>query len=165
VTTTPDQISLRPVTPADADFLYQVYAATRAAEITAWGWDPNQAEAFLRMQFHAQQSGYELSYPGSNSDLILLNGVPVGRIIVLRSPSEILGVDIALLPEYRGAGFGSKLIRALQDEAAAACKRFVFSVARSNPAADRLYRRLGFVEVDADELNIKMEWRAEKAAG
>lgn len=159
MTIAPENIELRPVEPADEEFLFQVYCATRQPEIDAWGWDTDQANLFLRMQFRAQQQGYEISYPGADSDLILLNGVPVGRIIVLRSAEDILGVDIALMPEYRGAGIGSNLIGALQAEAASTGKRFVFQVARTNPAAYRLYRRLGFIEVGGTELNITMEWR------
>ncbi|MEO6391214.1 MAG: GNAT family N-acetyltransferase [Pyrinomonadaceae bacterium] len=159
MTITPDNLVLRPVAPDDEEFLYLVYCATRQQEIATWGWDQNQVEMFLRMQFRAQQQGYEISYSGADSDLILLNDVPVGRIIVLRTAGEILGVDIALLPEHRGSGIGSHLIGALQAEAAATDKRFVFQVARTNPEAYRLYRRLGFTEVDSTELNITMEWR------
>lgn len=151
-------VALRPAGPEDADFLFKVYAGTREHEIAAWGWAPEQAEPFLRMQFNAQQQAYEMSYEGATSDVILLDGEPAGRIIVRRSPNELLGVDIALLPEFRNAGIGSHLIGQLQQEAERAAIPFVFQVSRTNPGAIRLYEKLGFVSVGENELTLTMEW-------
>ena len=110
------------------------------------------------MQFRAQQQAYEMSYEGATSEVILLDGNPAGRIIVRRSPQELLGVDIALLPEFRNAGIGSHLIQQLQLDAEQAGVPFVFQVSRTNPSAMRLYERLGFVVVGVNELTLTMEW-------
>lgn len=152
------KLELRPVEAADEEFVYQVYAATRLHEVAAWGWAPDQAEPFLRLQFRAQQQAYEMSYDGATSEVILLEGKPAGRIIVRRSPQELLGVDIALLPEFRSAGIGSHLIKQLQQDAERAGVPFVFQVSRTNPAAIRLYERLGFAVVGVSELTLTMEW-------
>lgn len=158
-------IKLRPTEPADEEFLFRVYAATRSHEVAAWGWAPEQSEPFLRMQFRAQQQAYDMSYEGATGEVILLDGVPAGRIIVRRSAHELLGVDIALLPEFRSAGIGSHLIQQLQREAEQASVPFVFQVSRTNPSAIRLYERLGFVVVGVNELTLTMEWKAVTAAG
>ncbi len=44
-------ISLRPITAEDVDFLYRVYASTRADEMKLVDWDDAQKRAFLEMQF------------------------------------------------------------------------------------------------------------------
>ena len=60
-----------------------------------------------------------------------------------RGEAEIRIVDIALLPEHRGGGVGTALLRDLLAEADAAGKRVTIHVERFNPAL-RLYERLGF---------------------
>jgi ribosomal protein S18 acetylase RimI-like enzyme len=62
---------------------------------------------------------------------------------VHRGESEIRIVDIALLPDYRGNGIGTALLRDLFSEADAAGKTVTIHVERFNPAL-RLYERLGF---------------------
>jgi ribosomal protein S18 acetylase RimI-like enzyme len=52
-------------------------------------------------------------------------------------------IDIALLPAWRGRGIGGRLLRGLQEEAAAGSKPLTIHVERMNPAL-RLYERLGF---------------------
>jgi ribosomal protein S18 acetylase RimI-like enzyme len=159
-----EELSLRPAAAEDEPFLFEVYASTRRAEVADWGWDDAQRDAFLQSQFRAQQQSYEMHYEGAESQLILLEGKLAGRILVLRSELEILGVDIALLPEYRGAGIGSRLIGQLQAEAAATGKRFVFQVQRTNQAAIRLYQRLGFIVVGGNDFTHSMEWRRSSEA-
>ena len=56
-------------------------------------------------------------------------------------------MDIALLPEHRGAGIGAQLLRELQEEARSAGKSLTIHVERFNPAL-RLYERLGFRQVE-----------------
>ena len=100
------KITLRPIEPDDAAFLYRVYASTREAELALVDWDAAQKDAFLRMQFLAQAQHYQANYTDTTYQIILLDGQPVGRLYVARWPGEIRIVDIALLPEYRNMGIG-----------------------------------------------------------
>jgi ribosomal protein S18 acetylase RimI-like enzyme len=106
-------------------------------------WDDAQKQAFLRSQFNAQDAWWRENYAEASFHLILVDGEPAGRLYVHRGPSEIRIVDIALLPEYRGDGIGTRLLRELLDEADAAGKSVTIHVERLNPAL-RLYERLGF---------------------
>ena len=58
-------IALRPIGPDDLEFLFRVYASTRAAEMAVVPWDEAQKEAFLRMQFAAQDSYYHANFPSA----------------------------------------------------------------------------------------------------
>lgn len=149
----------RPATPEDQAFLFELYCSTRQEEMAAWGWSAAQQEPFLRMQFTAQQRSYELSYPEADHRIILLDNVRIGRILVARNGEEILLVDIALLPDYRGSGIGTALIRELLDEAAETSRPVRLQVYRNNPA-QRLYQRLGFYKIGENEIYYDMEWRA-----
>ena len=106
-------------------------------------WDDAQKDAFLRMQFDAQDAWWRENYADASFDVVLVGGEPAGRLYVHRGPSEIRIVDIALLPEHRGSGIGSSLLRDLLAEADESGKSVTIHVERMNPAL-RLYERLGF---------------------
>ena len=150
---------LRPAHAGDEDFLRRVYASTRAAEIGLTGWDAASAEAFLRMQFDAQDRHYRQHYPQARYDIVEQGGVPVGRLYVARGIEEMRVVDIALLDAWRNQGIGSTLLGALLAEAAAAGQRVTIHVEEGNPAHS-LYRRLGFLQIATHGLYRLMEWRA-----
>jgi ribosomal protein S18 acetylase RimI-like enzyme len=151
-------VELRPAQPEDEPFLFRVYASTRADEMAAWGWNAAQQEAFLRMQFNAQRLTYRAQFPEADHRIILAGGQPVGRILVERTGQRILLVDIALLADYRHAGIGTALIRDLQAEAAQADLPVDLYVLKTNPAAARLYERLGFSATDDDGIYLQMKW-------
>jgi ribosomal protein S18 acetylase RimI-like enzyme len=154
-----ESITLRPAVPEDNAFLFRVYASTRADEMAATGWLEIEQRTFLRMQFKLQQAGYEAQFPQAEHNIILRDGEAIGRIIVDRTlPDEIIGVDVALLPDFRSAGVGTYLIQNLLDEARAAEKPFRIQVERHNLAAFRLYERLGFARLGEGATHISMEW-------
>jgi ribosomal protein S18 acetylase RimI-like enzyme len=158
---TPDEampVNLRPAQPEDEPFLFRVYAGTRADEMAAWGWDAAQQEAFLRMQFNAQSMAYRAQYPDADHRIIIYGNQPVGRILIDRSGQGILLIDIALLAECRNTGIGSALIRDLQREATQAGAPVRLHVLKTNPAAVRLYERLGFSITDDDGIYLEMKW-------
>jgi ribosomal protein S18 acetylase RimI-like enzyme len=120
-----------------------VYASTREEELAVVPWDDAQKETFLRQQFDAQDAWWRENYAEATFDVILVDGEPAGRLYVHRGPSEIRIVDIALLPEHRGNGVGTRLLDDLLAEGDAGAKSVTIHVERMNPAL-RLYERLGF---------------------
>jgi ribosomal protein S18 acetylase RimI-like enzyme len=106
-------------------------------------WDDAQKDAFLRMQFEAQDAWWREHYEGATFGVIVVDGEPAGRLYLHRGRSEIRIVDIALLPEHRGSGIGTSLLHDLLAEADASGKSVTIHVERLNPAL-RLYERLGF---------------------
>jgi GNAT superfamily N-acetyltransferase len=150
-------ISLRPITPEDELFLAALYASTREQELAQTNWSEEQKAMFCRMQFNAQTTDYKRNYPDASFDVIERDGVAAGRLLVLREDEKIHVIDIALLPEHRGAGIGTKFLRELQDEAKAAGKPLSIHVERFNPAR-RLYDRLGFQQVEEKGVYLLLEW-------
>jgi ribosomal protein S18 acetylase RimI-like enzyme len=159
VKTTLGALTLRPATQEDRQFLVEVYAASREEELSQVAWPEGQREAFIRMQFHAQDTSYRAQSPDGSFDVIEVDGRPAGRLYVDRRPEEIRIVDIALLPEFRGAGIGARLLGDLTREAAASGRVASLHVELHNRAA-ALYARLGFVAVAEAGLHRRMEWRA-----
>ena len=136
-------VELRPVGPGDEELLRRVYASTREQELAVVPWDDPTKDAFLRAQFDAQDRWYREHYAGASYGVVLIDGEPGGRLYVHRGEHEIRIVDIALLPEHRGNGVGTSLLRDVLAEADAAGKRVTIHVERLNPAL-RVYERLGF---------------------
>ncbi|HTY16259.1 MAG TPA: GNAT family N-acetyltransferase [Myxococcota bacterium] len=156
-------VTLRAARADDADFLYCLYASTRADELAGLGWTDAEREAFLRMQFEAQQRHYRAHFPAARFDVIELAGTPIGRLTVERSADAIHVIDIALLPESRGQQIGGGLLREIQDEAAASGQTVRIRVERRNPAS-RLYQRLGFTPVRDEGIHLLLEWAQAKTA-
>ncbi len=151
---------LRPAVADDREFLFRLYASTRVDEIAPFGWPAAQQEAFLRMQFNAQQRWYESAYPGAEHQIIHIDRQPVGRMVVLREQGSWQLIDISLLPEFRAHGTGGELIRTLIRECSQAGAVLRLQVLNTNPAR-RLYQRLGFISTGQDQLYTQMELNPE----
>jgi ribosomal protein S18 acetylase RimI-like enzyme len=149
---------LRPSLADDGEFLFRLYASTRADEVAAFGWPAAQEDAFLRMQFNMQRRWYETVYSQAEHAIIELQRQPIGRMIVLRGQNSWQLIDISLLPEFRGQGIGGELIRALIQECAQYGAALQLQVLRNNPAI-RLYSRLGFTTTAEDKIYLQMELR------
>lgn len=153
----------RSETDADTPFLMRLYGSTREAELALAPWSPEQKAAFVTQQFLAQRRHYR-GYGASCAFLVIeKDGAPIGRLYLDADAERIHLVDISLTPDARGAGLGARLLRRLQDLAAAEGKRIDAFVEQSNRAR-RLYRRLGFVEGEQQGFYIPISWAASKAS-
>jgi ribosomal protein S18 acetylase RimI-like enzyme len=148
-------VALRPARPEDDDFLLRVYGSTRAEELAPLGWSEAQLAAFLHMQHTMQRRSWEQQHPRAERAVVLVDGAPAGRLYVDRSGDSIVLVDIALLPEHRGAGVGERLLRDLLAESDASKRPIVLHVARES-RAKKLYERLGFTPTGEDAYRCRM---------
>lgn len=149
-------VSLRPAAPADEPFLFTVYASTRRDELAGVDWTPAQTQAFLRMQHDAQLAAYRARHPRGAFLVVQLDGQPVGRLFFALLDGHLRIIDLALLPEVRGAGIGTSLLEAILAGANAAGMPVSLHVERGNGAL-RLYERLGFVHAGGDDVYLLLE--------
>lgn len=154
MTSTPaaPSVALRPATPADEPLLAAVYASTREAELAQMPFTAEQKTSFLAQQFAAQSHHYA-QYTDTTFDVVLVDGVPSGRLIVGRWADQLRIVDIALLAPVRGRGIGHGLVSGVIDEAEQRGVPTTIYVERFNPA-QRLYARLGFELAQEDDGGI-----------
>jgi ribosomal protein S18 acetylase RimI-like enzyme len=157
-------VTLRHATGADDELMLRVYGSTRAEEMAIVPWTEVEKAAFLRMQSDAQRAHYTQVYPDADWLVIEEDGAAIGRLIVDRTRGEIRLMDIALLPESRGRGIGTSLVRGLMAEAERSAMPLRLHVETFNPARD-LYRRLGFTEVLERGILVQMVWPAEAKSG
>jgi GNAT superfamily N-acetyltransferase len=151
-------VALRDVTAADTEFLVAVYASTRAQELAAVPWDDAAKDAFIRMQFAAQDSYWRAQKPGARFAVVMVEGEPAGRLYVDRLPAEIRIVDIALLPVYRGRGIGTSLLCDVIAEGRRVQLPVTIHVERFN-SARALYDRHGFTQISTTGVYDLLELR------
>jgi ribosomal protein S18 acetylase RimI-like enzyme len=151
--------TLRPVQEADEALLLEIFASTRADEMALLPWDAVQKQAFLQMQFSAQQKHYQAYFPQATHEMILAEGQPIGRLYVDRRETEIRILDITLLPEIRGKGIGTLVIQELMKEAEDGNKFISIYVESFNRSLE-LFHRLGFMKTEESSASWLMEWHA-----
>lgn len=150
-------ITLRDAVADDEAFLREVYAGTRAQELSLVPWNDEQRNAFLRMQFDAQHTHYHSQFPAADYQIILFEGQPIGRVYVHRSGEGIRILDITILPDYRNKGFGSSIIREFLAQGSQEGKSVSIWVEHYNPSR-ALFDRLGFIQIQEDGYNLLLEW-------
>ena len=85
-------IGLRPVTPADSEFCFQLHKAAMGDYITAiWGWDEQ-----VQRDFHTR------AFDPGHWQIITADGADIGMLDVEYRPSEIYLARIEIHPEHQG---------------------------------------------------------------
>jgi ribosomal protein S18 acetylase RimI-like enzyme len=97
--------------------------------------------------------------PRSEFNIIEGDHVPVGRLYVGDWGEDVRLIDIALLPEHRNQGIGTRLICDVVMDRATRIDKPVRLHVEQNNSARRLYTRLGFIELEDRGMSVFMEWQ------
>jgi ribosomal protein S18 acetylase RimI-like enzyme len=145
------RVALRPATPADSEFCFQLHKAAMGDYVTAiWGWDDQ-----VQRDFHAR------AFNPGRWQIITAGGADIGMLDVEYRPAEIYLARIEIHPDHQGGGIGTRLISALIDEARQKDQDLVLDVLTVNYRAQALYQRLGMTEVARHgDNNIKITMRS-----
>lgn len=153
----PPQLKLIPFSESDIPFLKKVYASTRDWEMALTDWPEEQIANFLNMQFELQHTHYQKYYPNAEFSIIHINDTPVGRLYLERTDEDILIIDIALLTEFRGKGYGYRLMKDIMAEGQQKNLPVRLHVEKLNPAMT-FYNKLGFKNIKERDIYYLMEW-------
>ncbi len=156
--------TLRDENCQDELFLLDLYATSRAQEMAAVPWSSEQKEAFLKMQFQAQHDYYKEKYSSASFQIVVEEGVAIGRLYVLREPEVIRILDITIIEAKRGKGVGTQLLQRVLDEATQSQRPVEIYVETVNPSL-RLFERLGFSQRAEEGFNFLLEWRPAGSPG
>lgn len=149
---------LRLATEADTQFLISLYRTTREAELDFAGFPQELRQAFVEQQFGAQSHHYQTFYPGSVQHVIEVAGERAGRLYIFRSEKWIHVLDVLMTPEFRGRGIGTTILESLIDESRRTGIPVLLAVEKYNHGAERLYRKLGFTDLQDDDVYRHMIW-------
>ena len=122
-------------------------------------WSQEQKDEFLEMQFNAQHQYYQDEFQQASFELILLNANPIGRLYLDKRQDEYRIVDIALIPEMRNKGLGTRILNQIIREAHSMKLPVKIHVEYNNPAL-KLYKKLGFEKLEETGVYYLMECKA-----
>jgi len=143
-------LALRAAEVADAAFLTDVVIeTTRDQGRLARDFDE---DAFRRL--YEQWSATQVD----TTSVIEVDGVPAGRLRVVRTPEAIELSGLQLLPAYQGIGIGRLLLEGLKHEARERRTPIELSVETDNPRAQAFYEREGFTFVSATDDERVYRW-------
>jgi len=140
-----DQLSFRAATETDISFLLELRRRTMSAHQLASGLEPSESERSERVL-----ARFECAR------IILLANEPIGLVKVARDGRQWRLIQIQIVPEKQGLGFGGWIIQNLIAEAMEAGASLKLSVLKANPAR-HLYERLGFCVVNTGHYVYEMQ--------
>ncbi|KMW57530.1 Acetyltransferase, GNAT family [Candidatus Rhodobacter oscarellae] len=153
-----ETVSFRVIHNKDQEFLFQLYASTRAQEMAQVPWDNQAKDEFLRSQFKAQTEGYSATYLRAVHRIIQVGESDIGRMIVDRQDECLRLIDLSIAPFWRRRGIGTGIVQSLMQEADGGKVPMRLAVFTFSPAL-ALYTRLGFRKIGEMPHRSEMEWR------
>jgi ribosomal protein S18 acetylase RimI-like enzyme len=141
-------LTFRPATETDIPFLLELRRQTMSEHLRASGIEPSESERRARVL-----ASFDCA------EIILLAGTPVGLLKVVRGPDNWDLVQIQIVPEQQGRGFGTTILKKLLADAVQAQATVSLSVLNTNPAR-QLYERLGFRIVAQNNHAYDMKFEA-----
>ena len=136
------EVAVRPATLDDVDFLAEVMFESEFGGTPDL---PSDADDSWLGGARAATREQVLGKVENSSTYVTVDGEErVGRLRLVRTPGRIELAGIQVVPRHRNAGIGTAVISAVLAEAAATGAVIELQVSKNNPAAERLYTRLGF---------------------
>lgn len=137
----------------DEEWLFQLFRKTMQPYIAAaWGW-----EELL------QREGFVTSLPARGFQVLEYSGARIGSYHVSRQPGHLLLDMILVEPDCQRQGFGSLMMRHLQEQARSLQLPVHLRVLRTNPAV-AFHEQCGFSASGGDEHSLDMHWQAQESS-
>lgn len=150
-------ITFREIREEDLPFLKKVYRSSREQELNLVPWGESEKAQFVNQQFQAQHQYYQKQFKSASYDVILIHGEKAGRLYLEEREVEFRIIDIVFLPEFRGKGWGTKVLKNIQKMAFEKSKGVGIHVEKNNPAM-KWYLRLGFQSQEDKGVYQFMMW-------
>ena len=150
-------LRLRPERQEDRDFCYRLFCESRPSQFAVLA--PAAVQQVMTYQFHGQNLNQLARFPQASFDIIELAGEPIGRLVADRSAALLHLVHLAIVPQWRGRGVGTAIMRALMEEAQAAAIPVRLEIAAPDDPSVRLYLRLGFIPIETAPFSMRLEWQ------
>ncbi len=128
-------LSYRPATAQDFDFLFALHEAAMRAYVE---------DTFGPWQADWQRDYFRKHFDPADLRIIQWDGADVGVLAVQARNEELFLALIEIHPAYQRQGIGTAVMRALLAEAREQGKPVALQVLKVNLPARSLYQRLGF---------------------
>ena len=139
---------IRDAAISDYDAIYALKSASvRPYVERIWGWDEN----YQRKEFDEDFSAINQFH------VVEMDGKFAGFLQLFLNNECLSVVEIHLLPEYRGKGVGTDILRNLQKSADNQKRKICIGCFKDNHRAKALYQRLNFHQIDETETHYIFE--------
>jgi GNAT superfamily N-acetyltransferase len=153
----PEGLVLRLATAVDQAFMERVFCSTRE-HFYLMPLPKLQLEILLKQQFVLQQSSYSSQFPHAHTFVVELGDQEIGKITLNQSGSDLHIIDMALLPQTRNKGYGTRILKSIQLWTKKQKLQLKLSVDQQNIRAKKLYLVLGFNTTSSSETHDTMVW-------
>jgi ribosomal protein S18 acetylase RimI-like enzyme len=145
------RVELRPATPDDMPFAYEVTEATmrRYVEQTFGPWIPEVQKKIIGKTFDP-----------NTHQIVTVNGEAAGILVLEMHDSHLQLEKLYLLPSFQRQNIGSQLVKHLIRSVSVSSKPIRLRVLAANLGVRRFYERLGFVATTVTPERVFMEHRA-----
>lgn len=136
------KITYRKASFADMEFLRELDRACYEDHVvkTFGSWD---------------ESLFDKGFDPAIVQIVQLDGIDIGMIVVRITEKEVTLQDIAILPDYQNQGLGSRLLERVIKTAQEKKKPLHLKVFKVSPAV-KLYQRHGFEQYAEDDTHFSM---------
>jgi ribosomal protein S18 acetylase RimI-like enzyme len=155
-------IKLIHATENDSEFFMELFSEIKGSELLLHSWPPTIREQLLSMQYRGFMKSIQEEYPNHEDFLILFQSKMAGRLQIEKNDSFFRIINISLMPDFRGKGIGSYILKNILKEANLRQIPVELDVDVSNPAFF-VYQNLGFNIIYCDEVKILMKYFPEKS--
>lgn len=153
----PFGLTLREMQPQDSAFTETLFASTRDY-LYLMPVPKSQIDFLIKQQLLMQQASYSTTFPLAETFIIALHSTPVGKVILNNTSESLHVIDIALMNNMRGKGFGSAILRALKKVAIRELRPLRLAVDQQNSRAKKLYLQLGFILTESSTTHDTLLW-------
>ena len=154
-------LTLRPVTDEDTPFLYELFCEVHKSDYETLSLPADQLATILEMQFQAQRSDYSFRHPEAIHEIIEFQGAAAGQWMWAEGSDHVTFIDISMSMKFRNQGIASQTAKKLLRYSALKGLPVIGHVARNNPKAIALWRRLGFQTVGSNQTHLAIEFKSE----
>jgi RimJ/RimL family protein N-acetyltransferase len=147
-------VSRRPARPGDIPLLRSLFAD---AHIELMVLPSDTRFVLIDMQFRAQRRQHSAQFPTAHHDILVVDGVEVGRVLVDRSAGSVRIVDLSIALGRRREGIATAVLAEIMDDAAAAGQPVGLTIWAGNTAARALCERAGLHVTDDEAGYLTME--------
>lgn len=153
----PDGLGLRMAKSSDQPFITSLFNSSRAVFRLADA-ETDYIETLIEHQFDLQSESYGERFPNAQVMLIEKTSEPIGRIMIDMGVNLVHIVDLMLIPQAQGKGYGPAVIRAVQYVAVQQRLPVALVVDRFNSKLKTIYHSLGFRVEQQNQTHELMIW-------
>lgn len=142
---------------ADEAFMEELFRSTHD-HLYAMDVPAQYINALVKQQYQLQKNAYQNQWPDATSFIIRSCEHAIGKIVIHEEQSLLHFIDCAFVPEERGKGYGTAILRSAQAVAEKHQIALKLSVERHNLRAKKLYLSIGFDVVEETASHEIMTW-------